>query len=142
MKMYFSRVNSVVPRVFWIYQYILLLVTLVDISGILSYKISKYTIANAIYGLKVSLSNKVWLVSFKEQDDNFFWNREKSYHSKHVRDHISMMFIWKRGGEGIKSCHVFADLFFFFNLLFNFAGERVEGHTIGYFLWTLQMFDH
>ena len=53
-----------------------------------------------------------------------------------------MMFIWKRGGEGIKTCHVFADLLFFFNLLFNFAGERVEGHTIGYFLWTLQMFDH
>ena len=41
-----------------------------------------------------------WLVSFEQQDCDFFYNNKKSYHSKHIRNHIFMTSTWKKNAGG------------------------------------------
>ena len=68
------KLRRIQDSVYW-WQFLL---GIVNISGILSYKIPKYIITNTIYfdnpqfyGFEVFLSN-VWIVSFKQQDEDFF----------------------------------------------------------------------
>ena len=141
--MYFSRVNSVVPRVFWVYQYIKLLCTWVDINSILSHKIPKYTITmvftftdnTQFYGLQVFLRNILMIVLFRSN------NRMVSKHSKHVRHHTFMMSTWIKGRRSFIIITCLQIFFVFKDLLFIFADEGVGGYTIGHLLLTSQMFD-
>ena len=83
---------------------------MVNISGILPYKIPKYTLTYAIYfdwrSTILWLRNVLkqyfndWFVSFKQQDDNFSKTEKILYHNKHVRDNTFMTSIWKAEGRG------------------------------------------
>ena len=86
------------------------LLDMVNISGILPYKIPKYTLTYAIYfdwrSTILWLRNVLkqyfndWFVSFKQQDDNFSKTEKVLYHNKHVRDNTFMTSIWKAEGRG------------------------------------------
>ena len=149
--MYFSRVNSVVPRVFWVYQYIKLLCTWVDINSILSHKIPKNTITmvftftdnTQFYGLQVFLRNILMIVLFRSNNRmvSFSKTEKNSYHSKHVRHHTFMMSTWIKGRRSFIIITCLQIFFVFKDLLFIFADEGVGGYTIGHLLLTSQMFD-
>ena len=66
------------------------------------------------YSLQVSFSNILMIGLFRSNNRMLLFPKtEKTYHSKHVRDHIFVISTWKRGGGGLKICHVFAHFYCF-----------------------------
>ena len=128
------------------------LLDMVNISGILPYKIPKYTLTYAIYfdwrSTILWLRNVLkqyfndWFVSFKQQDDNFSKTEKILYHNKHVRDNTFMTSIWKaegRGGGGVLRFIACLQILLFLNKrsIVHFCGWRgwSGGHIIDNFLW-------
>ena len=93
------------------------LLGIVNISSILSRKIPKYTITNAIYfdwrftlvWLRDVFKQYFdeWLVLFKQQDGNFFWNRklisQQSIYDVHMEGDSHMRRVLKLNGLQIQS---------------------------------------
>ena len=102
------------------------LLGIVNISGILSHKIPKYTISLMLftltddpqfYILEVSFSNILMIGLFHSNIRmvSFSKTEKKSYHRKHVRDHTFMTSTWKEGVQWgvLNICHVIVDFFCF-----------------------------
>ena len=74
-----------------------------------------------------------WLVSLKQQDRSFFWNRKK-FVSQQTCKGLCIYDVHmeeRSGGEGVLKCVTYLHIFFVFKyLLFHFAGEGVGSHTI------------
>ena len=97
------KLQRVQDSAYW-WQFLL---CIVNISGIVSHEIPKYTISNTIYfdwrsrsfGFRsVFISNTLMIGLFRSNNRMviFFLKQKKnSYHSKHVRDHTFMTSIWK-----------------------------------------------
>ena len=85
------KLQRVQDSAYW-WQFLL---CIVNISGIVSHEIPKYTISNTIYfdwrsrsfGFRSVFKQYFddWLVSFKQQDGNFFSKTEKKFISQQTR---------------------------------------------------------
>ena len=82
------------------------LFSIVKVIGILSHKIPKYAITNAIYF--DSQSTILWRRSvFTQYFDNWlasFKHQDNSHHSKHAMDHYLWRWWWGGGGVWLGTC--------------------------------------